>query len=148
MKVILRKEHQKLGSAGATVNVKDGYAMNYLIPQGIAVEATPGQIRSLAEIKKQQANKVRREISDSEKLAAELEKVELKIKMKAGEEDRIFGSVTGQTISEALAEKGLIVDKKFIEIEEPIRHLGIFTVNVKFHSNVRGSVKVVVEKEE
>lgn len=148
MKLILKKEHQKLGNAGDTVNVKDGYAMNYLIPQGIAVKATAGQLRALEEVRRQQEGKVKKQIADSEKLAAELEKVELRIKMKAGEEDRIFGSVTGQTISEALAEKGLTVDKKFIELEEPIRHLGIFTVNVKFHNNVRGSVKIAVEKEE
>jgi len=137
-----------LGNPGDTVNVKDGYALNYLIPEGIAVQATKGEIRAMEEIQKQRQTKIKREIAEFEKLVGELEKIQLKIKVKAGEEDRIFGSVTSQTISEALAQKGLNVDKKFIELEEPIRHLGNYSVNLRFHNNVRGSVKVFVEREE
>ena len=147
MKVILKKEHEKLGGIGDAVNVKDGYAMNYLIPHGIAVKATNGNLKALEEIRKQQENKLKKEATDTERLAGELEKVQVTIKVKAGEDDKIFGSVTSQMIAEALAEKGFTVDKKFIALEEPIKHLGIFTVNVKFNNNTGTTLKVWVVKE-
>jgi large subunit ribosomal protein L9 len=147
MKVILKKEHEKLGNAGETVNVKDGYAMNYLIPQGVAVKATSGNMKVVEEIKKQRANKLKKESSDTEHLAGELEKVQVTVKVKAGEDDKIYGSVTSQMIADALSEKGFNVDKKFIELEESIKHLGVFNVNLKFNNNVGTSLKVWVVKE-
>lgn len=147
MKVILKKEHEKLGNLGDIINVKDGYAMNYLIPRGIAVKATGGSMKILDEIKKQRENRIKKEAKETENLAAELERTQVTIKVKAGEDDKIFGSVTVQMIADALAEKGYNVDKKFIALEEPIKHLGIYTVNLVFNNNVRTSLKVWVVKE-
>ena len=148
MKVILKQDFEKLGKIGEAVTVKDGYAMNYLIPNNIAMKATDGNLRVLDELKKQRDKKVKKEIADSEVLAAELQKLTLDIKVKAGEEgDRIYGSVTSQMISEKLDEMGYKVDKKHIELEEPIKELGIFTVDIKLNNNVKSSIKVNVERE-
>jgi large subunit ribosomal protein L9 len=148
MKVILKQDHQKLGKIGDTISVKDGFAMNFLIPNNIAMKATESNLKVLEEIKKQHENKMRKETADAEKLAAELAKVTLEIKMKAGDEERIFGSVTAQTISDALAKKGFDVDKKFVHLDEPLRHLGIFTVDIKLMNNVKSSIKVWIVKDQ
>lgn len=147
MKIILRKEHDKLGAAGAVVDVKDGYARNFLIPRGIAYPADPGSMRALEEEKRQQSRRDTRELHASEKLAHELEKISLTLKMKVGEDEKLFGSVTSQMIAEALKEKGLEIDKRIIALEEPIKALGIYTVDVKLHQNVTGKVKVWVVHE-
>ncbi len=147
MKVILRKEFDNLGKIGDVVTVKDGYARNYLIPRNIAYCATPSSLRALEEEKKQHARQEQKEFKDSEKLAVELEKVSITIPMKVGEDDKLFGSVTSQMISEALKEKNFTVDKRIIELEEPIRTLGIFEVPVKLHSKVTAKAKVWVVRE-
>jgi large subunit ribosomal protein L9 len=128
MKVILKQDFEKLGKIGDTVLVKDGYAMNFLIPNNIAMRATSSNLRVLDELKKQKENKLKKEVAEAEKLAAELGKLTLEIKANAGEDEKIFGSVTQQIISEALVQKGFNIDKKHIELEEPIKKLGIFTV--------------------
>lgn len=144
MKVILKQDHEKLGKMGDTVSVKDGYAMNHLIPNHIAMKATPSNLRVLDELKKQRENKLKKEISDAQTLAVELEKLTLEIKAKKGEEDKIFGSVNAQIVSEALSQKGFNIDKKHIVLEEPIKKLGIFTVEIKLHNNVKTTIKVWV----
>jgi large subunit ribosomal protein L9 len=147
MKIILRKEHDKLGAAGSVVEVKDGYARNYLIPRGIAYPADAGSMRALEEEKRQQSRRDSRELHTSEKLAHEIEKISLTLKMKVGEDEKLFGSVTSQMIAEGLKEKGLEIDKRIIELEEPIKALGIYTVDVKLHQNVTGKLKVWVVHE-
>jgi large subunit ribosomal protein L9 len=147
MKIILRKEHDKLGAAGAVVDVKDGYARNYLIPRGIAYPADAGSMRALEEEKRQQSRRDSRALHASEKVAHELEKTSLTLKMKVGEDEKLFGSVTSQMIAEALKEKGFEVDKRIIELEEPIKALGIYTVDVKLHQNITGKLKVWVVHE-
>lgn len=147
MEVILRKDHEKLGTVGTKVVVKDGYARNYLIPRGLAYEATEGALRALEEEKKQAERRSTKELKSSEKLAQELDKVSITIQMKVGEDEKLFGSVTSQMIADALKEKGLEVDKRVIDLEEPIKALGIYTVNVKLHQNVTGKVKVWVVRE-
>jgi large subunit ribosomal protein L9 len=147
MKIILRKEHEKLGQVGAVVDVKDGYARNYLIPRGIAFAATEGNVRALEEEKKQAEQRQSKELKSGQKLAAELEKVSVTIQMKVGEDEKLFGSVTAQMIGDALKEKGFEVDKRIIELEEPIKALGIYNVSVKLHQNVVGKVKVWVVRE-
>ena len=148
MKVILKQDNDKLGKTGDTVIVKDGYALNFLIPNNIAMRATTGNLKVLDEIKKQRENKLKKEIAEAEKLSAELGKLTLEIKANAGEDEKIFGSITSQIISDALAEKGYNIDKKHVELEEPIKKLGIFTVEVKLHNNVKTSIKVWVVKEQ
>ena len=147
MKVILRKEHDKLGQIGTITDVKDGYARNYLIPRGIAYPATDGSMRTLDEEKKQAERRSNKELKENEKLAANLDKVSLTVKMKVGEDEKLFGSVTAQMLSDALKEQGFTIDKRIIDLEEPIKALGIYTVNVKLHQSVVGKVKVWVVSE-
>ncbi|MDF1610740.1 MAG: 50S ribosomal protein L9 [Stygiobacter sp.] len=147
MKVILRKNFDQLGKVGDVVNVKDGYARNFLIPRQIAYQATVGNIRALEEEKKQIQKREAKELEEAQKLAVELEKVSVTIPVKVGEEDKIFGTVTNQMIADALKEKGFDIDKRKIEITEQIKSLGIYTVAVKLHSNVTASVKTWVVRE-
>lgn len=147
MKVILRQEHEKLGSIGDIVEVKDGYARNYLIPRKIAYPATKGAMAALEEEKKQAERRKAKELKSAERLAAELEKVSITIQMNVGEDDKLFGAVTSQMIADALKEKGFTIDKRVIDLEEPIKALGIYTVNIKLHQNVTGKVKVWVVRE-
>jgi large subunit ribosomal protein L9 len=147
MKVILRQDFEQLGRVGDVVEVKDGYARNYLIPRKIAYQATQSSIRQLDEEKKQQAKRLDKEKHQSEKLAAELEKVSVTIQMKVGEDDKLFGSVTSQMIVDALKEKGFPLDKRQIELEDIIKALGIYSVDVKLPGGVVAKVKVWVVRE-
>jgi len=147
MKVILRKNSDKLGNMSEVVSVKDGYARNYLIPRGIAYEATEGSLRQLEEERKQQSHLVDKERKQAETLSAQLEKISITIKMKVGEEDKLFGSVTSQMIADALAEKEIALDKRHIELEEPLKALGIYDVPVKLAGGVMGKIKVWIVRE-
>lgn len=147
MKVILRKNFEQLGKVGEIVNVKDGYARNYLIPRQIAYHASQGNILALEEEKKQILKKEAKELEAAQAMAAELEKVSVTIPVKVGEEDKIFGSVTHQMIADAIAEKGFELDKRKIEITEPIKALGIYTVSVKLHPSVSANIKTWVVRE-
>jgi large subunit ribosomal protein L9 len=147
MKVILRKDHEKLGTVGAVVDVKDGFARNFLIPQGIAYPATDGNMRALEEEKKQAERRAQKQQKSAATLAAELDKVSITLKMKVGEDEKLFGSVTAQMIADELKAKGIEVDKRIIDIEEPIKALGIYSVKVRLHHDVTGQVKVWVVRE-
>lgn len=148
MKVILRKNFDQLGKVGEIVNVKDGYARNFLIPRGVAYQATQGNIRALEEEKKQIQKREVKELEEAQKLAAEMEKVSVTIPVKVGEEEKIFGTVTSQMIVDSLKEKGFDVDKRKVEITEPIKSLGIYSVVVKLHTNVTATVKTWVVREQ
>lgn len=147
MKVILRQPFEQLGQLGDVIEVKEGYARNYLIPRKIAYPATAGYLKTLEEEKKQLARRQQKELRTAEKLAADLEKVSLTIPMKVGEEDKLFGAVTPQMIAEYLAEKGFEVDKRKIELGDQIKALGVYSVDVRLHSNVTTKIKVWVVKE-
>jgi large subunit ribosomal protein L9 len=147
VKVILRQNFEQLGQLGDVVEVKEGYARNYLIPKKIAYPATEGYLKTLEEEKKQLARRQQKEVRTAEKLATDLEKVSLTIPMKVGEEDKLFGAVTPQMVAEHLAEKGFEVDKRKIELGDQIKALGVYSVDVKLHSNVVAKVKVWVVKE-
>jgi large subunit ribosomal protein L9 len=147
MKVILRKDYEKLGHVSEVVLVKDGYARNYLIPRGIAYEASDSNLRQLAEENKQQTRRTDKERGHAEILAGKLEKISVTIKMKVGEEEKLFGSVTAQMIADALQEKEIALDKRQIELEEPLKALGIYDVPVKLSSGVSGKVKVWIVRE-
>lgn len=147
MKVILRKDYESLGKIGDVVEVKPGFARNFLIPRNIAYAALKGNLRALEEEKKVHAKREQKELANSEKLASELEKFSVTIPVQVGEEDKIFGTVTSQMIADALAEKGYEIDKRKIEIEEPIKSLGIYGVNIKLHSKVNAKIKVWVVRE-
>jgi large subunit ribosomal protein L9 len=147
MKVILRQDFEQLGHVGDVVEVKDGYARNYLIPRKIAYQATESSVRQLEEEKKQHGRQLEKEKRTSEKLAAEIEKVSITIQMKVGEEDKLFGSVTSQMVADSLKEKGFTIDKRQIELEDAIKALGIYNVGIKLPGGVNGKVKVWVVRE-
>ena len=147
MKVILRKNFEQLGQIGDVLDVKDGFARNFLIPRNIAFAAQKGNVRALEEEKKQLAKKKVKELQAAENLAAELEKVSVTIPVKVGEEDKIFGTVTTQMIADSIKEKGYDIDKRRIEIAEPIKSLGIYSVNIKLHPTVTAVVKTWVVRE-
>ena len=147
MKVILRQNFNGLGQIGEVINVKDGYARNYLIPRKLAYPALQGNVRALEEEKKNLEKKRLQELTAAERFAAELEKISVTIPVQVGEEDKIFGSVTNQMIADALKEKGHEIDRRKIEIEEPIKSLGIYGINIKLHPSVSAKIKVWVVRE-
>ena len=147
MKVILRQNYEPLGAIGDVVEVKNGFARNFLLPRKIAYIAIGGNVKVLEEEKKTVVKKNQKELSGAEILAAELEKISVTIPVQVGEEDKIFGTVTTQMITDALKEKNYDIDKRKIEIEEPIKSLGIYSVNVKLHPTVNTKIKVWVVRQ-
>lgn len=147
MKVILRQNYEPLGQVGDVVDVKDGYAHNFLLPRKIAYIALDGNLRALEEEKKAVLKKAKHELLAAETTATELEKVSITIPVQVGEEDKIFGSVTNQMIADALKEKGYEIDRRKIEIEEPIKSLGIYGIEIKLHPSVSAKIKVWVVRE-
>ena len=147
MDVILRESVKNVGRAGEIVKVKDGYARNYLIPRGLAFAATAANQRRAEAETKRLAGQRAAEQGDAEGLAAQLAAVELRFAMKAGEGDRLFGSIGSADIAAGLAEQGLTVDKRVIELEEPIKMIGVYQVPIRLHAEVRGEVRVWVDKE-
>ena len=144
MKVFLKEDVKNLGKMGDVVNVAEGYARNFLLPKKFAVEANPKNLKEFEHNKRLIQEKAAK-IKDASKATAEkLSAVTLKIKAKAGEEDKLFGSVTTMDISEAFKAEGFDVDRKKIILAEPIKRLGENTVEVKVHSEVNASVKVQV----
>lgn len=149
MKVILKERMKGLGSAGDVVQVADGYARNYLIPRGLAVEATPANLKELERRKQQEAKKQAQEEAEAKEAAARLAGRTITIQAKAGEGGKLFGSITGQDIATALEkEVGVKVDKRKIEVKEPLKALGDYRVPIKLYKNVTAEVIVRVEAEE
>jgi len=147
MKVILKEAVKDLGEMGELVEVKRGYARNYLIPRGMALEATVRNVRMLEHQKRLVQDKIAKARQGAQALAERLESVSVTISQKVGENDRLYGSVTSMQIAEALAAEGIEIDKKKILLEEPIKKLGVYTVPVKLHPDVAANVKVWVVEE-
>ena len=147
MKVILKQDVETLGSTGDIVNVKNGYGRNYLIPRGLAILATPSNVKVVEEIRRQTAHRLERLINDAHELAKQLEKLDIVIPARVGEESRIFGTVTTQQIAEVLASKGVEIDRRKIELHEEIRALGVYPATVKLHGDVVAEVKIQVVPE-
>lgn len=148
MKVILRERLENLGDAGESVDVKPGYARNYLIPKGLAYEATAGNIRRIEAERAAQAKREAATLGDARERAKSIEGVSLTFKARAGQEGKLFGSITSADIAEKLAEQGIQVDRRSIELEEPIKALGVTSVPVRLHTQVRPEVKVWVIQED
>lgn len=144
MKVILIENVEKLGGIGDVITVKEGYARNFLIPKKFAKEATPGNMKSLESLLKKKAAAEAKVIDEAKKVAEKIEALSLTIQAQAGEEDKLFGSVSSDMISEALAQEGVSVDKRDIVIDEQIKKLGAYQVSVKLHPQVKASLKVWV----
>jgi large subunit ribosomal protein L9 len=147
MNVILREDVEKLGAAGEMVTVKDGYARNYLLPRGLAYPATEGNKKRLEAEQKSRVRRADAEVARAGEVAARLEAVSLSFTMKAGEGDKLFGSVTSHDIAERLKSEGYDIDKKAIELAEPIKALGVYKVPVRLHPDVKPEIRVWVVKE-
>ncbi len=146
MRVILKKEVPNLGDAGDIVNVKTGYGRNYLIPRGLAMPASEGSIKQV-EHQKRLAEAIRRQqLEAARALGQKLSATSVTIRREAGDDDRLFGSVTNRDVADALAAEGIAVDRKSIQLEEHIRTLGLFQVPVRLHRDVTATVKVYVMK--
>jgi len=145
MKVILADDVRGLGHRGDTVNVKPGYARNYLFPQGTAYEATEANVRRLGEEKKKYDEKMLREQAVAQNAAKSVEGITVVVVKKAGDEGHLYGSVTASEIADALAAKGVEVDRRRVELAEPIRRLGSHTVHVRLHRDVVATLTVEVQ---
>jgi large subunit ribosomal protein L9 len=145
MKIILHKPVASLGEAGEIVQVKDGYARNYLFPRGLAGPATKGAVKHAERVKAQADERIRKGKEEAESTAARLAKAPVRIQAQAGEEGKLFGSITGQNIAEQIqAQLDEAVDHRDIKLDEPIRSLGVHTVKVHLHPEVDASVTVDV----
>ncbi len=147
MEVILKEDVPKLGHRGEVVKVADGYGRNYLLPKRLAIEATKGNRAVIEQMKVSSQRRSDREKADAESLSKQLEGATLSFARKAGEQDHLFGSVTNVDIAEALASQGFTVDRRKIQLDEPLKNLGEFTVTIKLHRDITAQVKVVVAKE-
>jgi large subunit ribosomal protein L9 len=145
MKVILADDVRGVGHRGDTVTVKPGFARNYLFPQGLAWEATTANMRRLSEEKKKYDAKTVHEKGLAEEVARKVEGLKVVIAKKAGEGDVLYGSVTPSDIADALAERGIEVDRRRVEVAEPIKRLGEHTVHVRFHRDVVAELTVDVQ---
>jgi large subunit ribosomal protein L9 len=148
MQVILRGRLENLGEAGEVVTVKPGYARNYLLPQGLAFEATDANVRRIEREKGQIAKRASDELGSARERAAAFEGLSVTFNARAGEEGKLFGSITNADIAEKLAEQGVEVDRRQIQLDEPIKALGVFNVPIRLHAEVRPELKVWVIKED
>ena len=146
MEVILLKEHESLGEIGDIVNVKPGYARNFLFPNGIAVRSSKLNISLAEEQKKTLQKRLDRESKVNQELIAQLAKVEVSIEVEVGEEDKMFGSVTNLDIHKALTEKDVKIDRQSILLDQPIKTLGVHNVPIKLSSGEKQEIKVYVIK--
>ena len=147
MQIILQEDVEKLGNRGDVVTVKPGYARNFLLPNKLAVEATPGNMKALERIRGALAKKTATELDAAKKQADQLLGVTLTFKRKTGENDQMFGSVTSGDIADGLKAQRFEVDKRQVQLAEPIKTLGEFPVTVKVFRDVTAEIKVQVEKE-
>ena len=147
MKIILTADVDTLGNAGDVVEVKAGYARNFLLPRSVALIANERNMAVYEKVRRQREAQASRAVRDAESLAEALKEVSCNVAVRAGEEDRIFGSVTAQQIAGALNDLGFDIDRRVIDIEEPIRALGVYDVPIRLHTDVKASVKVWVVRE-
>jgi len=147
MKVILTEEIEAIGQPGDLLTVKDGYARNYLLPNNKAVQATTQNMKQLEHQKRFVGEKLNKIKSEAEKLAKKFDHTSCTITKPAGEEDKLFGSVTSADIYESLKNEGIEIDKKKISLDAPLKELGIFNIPVKLHPEITATLKVWVVKE-
>jgi large subunit ribosomal protein L9 len=147
MQIILQEDIEKLGHRGDIVTVKPGYARNFLLPHKLAIEATSGNLKAVERIRASLAKKTATELDAAQKQAALLNGVAVRFTRKTGENDQLFGSVTTADIAESLATQGFKVDKRQVQLKEPIRALGEYPITIKVFREVTAEVKAQVEKE-
>ena len=147
MEVILKEDVPKLGSRGDVVKVAEGYGRNFLLPKKLAIEASKANKAVIEQMKAAAVRRSAKEKSEAEALATQFDGLEVKFQRKSGENDQLFGSVTSGDIAEALEKKSFHIDRRKIQLHEPLKTIGEFTVPVKLHRDVTTHLKVVVEKE-
>src|SRR5262252_2069978 len=147
MEVILKEDVAKLGSRGDVVKVTEGYGRNFLLPRKLAIEATAGNKAVIEQMKAAAVRRSAKEKSQAEDLAKQFDGVSVNFTRRSGEHDQLFGSVTSADIAEALGKKGFDIDRRKIQLHEPLKTLGEFTVPLKLHKDVTAHFKVVIEKE-
>ncbi len=146
MKVILTEDIDKLGIAGQTVEVKTGYARNFLLPRNLAVPASKGNLRAVDHIKQQKELRDKKRRQGAEKVRDELEKLTLTGQLVTDDEGKVFGSITTHTISDLISEAGQTVERREILLDEPIKALGVYTIKIKVDKEIFANVKLIVEK--
>lgn len=146
MEIILKEDVSSLGKAGDVVKVKKGYARNFLLPQGKAIVADPNNVKSLEHHRRVVAGKQAKLKKESESLATKMESLSITIAKDVGEQDKLFGSVTAKDIAEALRKENLVIDRKQIHLEAPIKQIGVSEVKVRLHPEVVATLKVWVVK--
>src|SRR5437764_1266796 len=147
MEVILKEDVNKLGSRGDVVKVAEGYGRNYLLPRKLAIEATAGNKAVIDQMKSAAVRRSAKEKTQAEELAKQFDGVSVSFQRRSGEHDQLFGSVTSSDIGDALAKKGFNVDRRKIQLHEPLKSVGEFTVPLRLHKDVTTHLKVVIEKE-
>ena len=147
MQIILQEDVEKLGHRGDVVTVKPGYARNFILPRKLGIEATPGNMKALERIRTSLAKKTATELEAAQKQAGLLNGVALKFTRKTGENDQMFGSVTTADIAEGLEAQGFKVDKRQVQLSEPIKTIGERDVTIKVFRDVTAAIKVTVDKE-
>ena len=146
MKIIMRDDVENVGRVGEVVTVKDGYARNYLIPRKLAITASPGNLRAIDQVKIQKDQHDKKRLREGDRIKFALEKTSITAEVQVGEEDRVFGSVTSAHMAELLKDKGFTIDKRDILLDEPLKALGIYTVDIKIDRDIVAKIKVWVVK--
>lgn len=148
MKVILKADVKGIGTAGAVVDVKDGYARNFLFPRGLALEATPGNLKVLEQQKAAEQARLAREQEEAQEVAAKIDGKTITLKMKTGENGKLFGSITTKDIADAIDQAyGVSIDRRKIELKEPIKNLGTQQIEVRVHPEVSARITLTVVAE-
>ena len=147
MEVILKEDVSKLGARGDVVKVAEGYGRNFLLPRRLAIQANAGNKAVIAQMKAASVRRSAKEKSQAEELAKQFEGLSVSFERRSGEHDHLFGSVTSGDIAEAIAKKGINLDRRQIQLHEPLKSLGEFSIPVKLHKDVTAHLKVVIEKE-
>jgi large subunit ribosomal protein L9 len=147
MEVILKEDVAKLGSRGDVVKVAEGYGRNFLLPHRLAIEANEGNKQVIEQMRAASLRRSAKEKAQAEELSKQFDAVSLSFQRRSGEHDQLFGSVTSGDLADALAKKGFNIDRRKIQLHEPLKTVGDFTVPVKLHKDVTAHFKVVIEKE-
>lgn len=149
MKVILTRDYEKLGSAGDVINVKDGFAKNFLLPNSIAILATPGNIKQMEIVKKSLIKKEAKSIDEAKKIAEIIDGSIIKIKVNSSPEGKLYGSITNKDIAERiLAEKKVEIDRKKIDLEDYIKEVGTYDIEIKLYKEVKAYIKLHVKSDD
>jgi large subunit ribosomal protein L9 len=147
MEVILKEDVAKLGSRGDVVKVAEGYGRNYLLPRKLAIQASSNNKKVIEQMKAASVRRSAKEKAQAEELAKQFDGLAVNFQRRSGEHDQLFGSVTSSDVADALEKKGFNIDRRKVQVHEPLRTLGEFTVPIKLHKDVTAHLKVVIEKE-